>query len=117
MAYLAITFKDFARTTTTGKRLTGPYPGALPTPSVLPPGPGQSREALRGAFGLLNHEPLRKVEQEWLDRIFVRARCSAAWIGLAAGWASAEETGIHVKTHLQVPCRCRDSVNRTPKNC
>ncbi len=74
----------------------------------------QAIEYLRssGNIGGLNHEPLRKVEQEWLDRIFVRERCSEVWIGLASVMATAEEQGIHVENHLQVPCRCLDSVNR-----
>jgi hypothetical protein len=74
----------------------------------------QAIEYLRsmGHFGCLNHEPLRKVEREWLARIFVRERCSRAWIGLAAVMATAEEQGIHVEDHLQIPCRCLDSVNR-----
>lgn len=55
----------------------------------------QAIEYLRstGHIGCLNHEPLRKVEQEWLDRIFIRERCSAAWIGLAAVMAP---TGLPV---------------------
>ena len=77
----------------------------------------QAIEYLRslGPFGDLNHEPLRKVEQEWLDRIFVRERCSRDWIGLAAVMATAEELGIHVEDHLQIPCKCLDSVNRKRK--
>ena len=60
----------------------------------------------------LNHEPLRKVEQEWLDRIFVRDRVSRDWIGLAAVCATAEETGVHVENCEAVPCTCLDSVER-----
>ena len=77
----------------------------------------QAIEYLRssGNIGGLNHEPLRKVEQEWLDRIFVRERCSEVWIGLASVMATAEEQGIHVENHLQVPCRCLDSVERKRK--
>ncbi len=77
----------------------------------------QAIEYLRSAghIGGLNHEPLRKVEQEWLDRIFVRERCSEVWIGLASVMATAQEQGIHVENHLQVPCRCLDSVERKRK--
>jgi hypothetical protein len=59
-----------------------------------------------------NHEPLRKVEKEWLDQIFIRERMSKGWIGLASVVASAEEQGIHIKDHLQAPCKCIDSVER-----
>ena len=31
----------------------------------------------------MNHEPLRKIEKEWLDRVFVRERISKGWLGLA----------------------------------
>jgi len=55
---------------------------------------------------------LRPVEQEWLDRIFVRERVSKAWVGLASVMATAEEQGVHVKNCEAVPCKCRDSVNR-----
>jgi hypothetical protein len=64
----------------------------------------------------LNHEPLRKVEQEWLDRIFIRERVSKAWVGLASVVADAEEQGIHVEEHLQAPCKCLDSLERKRRN-
>lgn len=63
-----------------------------------------------GHIGDMNHDPLRKVEQEWLDRIFIgRERISKGWLCLAAVMADSEQTGIHVENHLQVPCRCSDA--------
>jgi hypothetical protein len=46
----------------------------------------------------MNHEPPRKIEQEWLDRIFSRERMSKAWIGLASVLADAGEQGSTSKT-------------------
>jgi len=57
----------------------------------------------------LNHDPLRRIEQEWLDSIFVRERMSKGWIGYASVSATAEQTGVHVERFEQVPCRCPDS--------
>jgi hypothetical protein len=56
----------------------------------------QAIEYLR-ARNSLNHEPLRKIEQEWLDRIFIRERMSKGWIGLASVVATTEETGTHTE--------------------
>lgn len=63
-----------------------------------------------GHIGHLNHDPLHKVEQEWLNRIFIgRERISRGWLCLAAIVADSDQTGIHVQDHLQVPCRCDDA--------
>lgn len=75
----------------------------------------QAIEFLRswGHIGCMSHQPLRQVEQEWLDRIFVgRERISKGWLCLAAVMANDEEAGFHVENHLQVPCNCPDSVSR-----
>lgn len=62
-----------------------------------------------GHIGHMSHGPLRKIEQEWLDRIFIgHERISKGWLCLAAVMATAEETGAHVENHLQVPCNCPD---------
>ena len=71
----------------------------------------QAIEFLRswGHIGYMNHSPLREIEQQWLDRIFIgRERISQSWLCLAAVMATSEETGAHVENHLQVPCNCRD---------
>jgi hypothetical protein len=62
----------------------------------------------------LNHEPLRAVEQEWLDRAFIRERMSKAVIALAAMLANDEEQGIHIEAYLQGPCRCEDRWKAKP---
>lgn len=62
-----------------------------------------------GHIGHMSHSPLRKIEQEWLDRIFVgRERISKGWLCLATVMATVEESGAHVENHLQVPCNCPD---------
>jgi hypothetical protein len=33
-----------------------------------------------------------------------------AWIGLASVLAHTDEQGIHIEEHVQVPCKCLDSV-------
>lgn len=66
------------------------------------------------SLGDMNHSPLRKIEREWLDRIFIRDRISKDWLGLASVIATTEEMGCHVENNLRVPCKCPDSVNRKP---
>jgi hypothetical protein len=59
------------------------------------------------SWELMNHSPLRKIEREWLDRIFVgRERISKSWLDLAGTAGNMEDMGGHVEDG------CPDSVNR-----
>lgn len=62
------------------------------------------------SINCLNHEPLRRIEQEWLDSVFIHERMSKAWVLCAAGLATSEQQGIHIRNHVRGPCACPDSV-------
>ena len=73
---------------------------------------GNDRRTRNAEHRFMNDEPLRPIEQEWLDRNFIRERMSKSALGIASlVTGSIEETGLHVEGCIvPAPCRAIDKV-------